>query len=128
MPTSIITSDDLRDFKLELFDEIKKILIKHNESGLKKYLKSSEVMDLLLKMHYDFRQSKEIKTHGPLFRYKKIFSFLKVLNYNSLFIEFYFKRKSFKLFGVFLRNINISWPTLKCDFFLYLVKSDETIP
>tara|TARA_R110002033_G_scaffold70131_3_gene121458 strand:- start:240 stop:521 length:282 start_codon:yes stop_codon:yes gene_type:complete len=47
MPTSIITTDDLREFKLELFDEIKKILIKHKESGLKKYLKSSELMELL---------------------------------------------------------------------------------
>lgn len=47
MPTSIITTDDLRDFKLELLDDIKKILIKHNGSGLKKYLKSSEVIDLL---------------------------------------------------------------------------------
>ncbi|PQV51449.1 helix-turn-helix protein [Jejuia pallidilutea] len=47
MPTSIITTDDLRDFKIELLNAIKKILIKHNGSGLKKYLKSSEVMDLL---------------------------------------------------------------------------------
>jgi len=47
MPTSIITTDDLRDFKIELLDEIKKILIKQSGSGLKKYLKSSEVMDLL---------------------------------------------------------------------------------
>lgn len=47
MPTSIITTDDLRDFKLELLNAIKKILIKHNGSGLKKYLKSSEVMDML---------------------------------------------------------------------------------
>lgn len=47
MPTSIITTDDLRDFKIELLDEIKRLLIKHNGSGLKKYLKSSEVMDLL---------------------------------------------------------------------------------
>lgn len=47
MPTSIITTDDLRDFKIELLDEIKKILIKQSGSGLKKYLKSSEVLDLL---------------------------------------------------------------------------------
>ncbi len=47
MPTSIITTDDLRDFKMELLDDIKKILIKHSGSGLKRYLKSSEVMDLL---------------------------------------------------------------------------------
>ena len=47
MPTSIITTDDLRDFKIELLDDIKKILIKQSGSGLKKYLKSSEVLDLL---------------------------------------------------------------------------------
>lgn len=47
MPTSIITTDDLRDFKIELLDEIKKILVKQSGSGLKKYLKSSEVLDLL---------------------------------------------------------------------------------
>lgn len=47
MPTSIITTDDLREFKIELLNDIKKLLIKQNGSGLKKYLKSSEVMDLL---------------------------------------------------------------------------------
>ncbi|SIQ13798.1 helix-turn-helix domain-containing protein [Maribacter ulvicola] len=47
MPTSIITTDDLRDFKLELLDDIKKLLSKEATGKLKKYLKSSEVMDLL---------------------------------------------------------------------------------
>ncbi|WNH12000.1 helix-turn-helix domain-containing protein [Thalassobellus suaedae] len=47
MPTSIITTDDLRDFKIELLSDIKKLLIKQSGTGLKKYLKSSEVMDLL---------------------------------------------------------------------------------
>ncbi|SHG53455.1 helix-turn-helix domain-containing protein [Winogradskyella jejuensis] len=47
MPTSIITTDDLIDFKMDLLNEIKKLLQKHSNSGLKKYLKSSEVMDLL---------------------------------------------------------------------------------
>ncbi|OBX21193.1 helix-turn-helix protein [Gelidibacter algens] len=47
MPTSIITTDDLRDFKLELLDDIKKILTNQSQGRLKKYLKSSEVMDLL---------------------------------------------------------------------------------
>ncbi|WP_445731053.1 helix-turn-helix domain-containing protein [Mariniflexile sp.] len=47
MPTSIITTDDLRDFKIELLNDIKKLLIKQSGTGLKKYLKSSEVMDLL---------------------------------------------------------------------------------
>ncbi|WP_418603556.1 helix-turn-helix domain-containing protein [Hwangdonia sp.] len=47
MPVSIITPDDLRDFKIELLDDIKKLLNKQVEGKLKKYLKSSEVMDLL---------------------------------------------------------------------------------
>ncbi|WP_417875228.1 helix-turn-helix domain-containing protein [Xanthomarina gelatinilytica] len=47
MPTSIITTDDLRDFKMELLDDIKKILAKQATGSLKKYLKSSEVMEML---------------------------------------------------------------------------------
>ena len=47
MPTSIITTDDLRDFKMELLDDIKKLLSKQVTGKLKRYLKSSEVMDLL---------------------------------------------------------------------------------
>ena len=47
MPTSIITTDDLRDFKMELLDDIKKLLLKQTKGTLKKYLKSPEVMDLL---------------------------------------------------------------------------------
>jgi hypothetical protein len=47
MPTSIITTDDLRDFKMELLDDIKKILTKQSTGTLKKYLKSSEVMEML---------------------------------------------------------------------------------
>lgn len=47
MPTSIITTDDLRDFKMELLDDIKKILAKQASGTLKKYLKSSEVMEIL---------------------------------------------------------------------------------
>ncbi|WP_339841012.1 helix-turn-helix domain-containing protein [uncultured Maribacter sp.] len=47
MPTSIITTDDLREFKLELLDDIKKLLTNQAKGKLKKYLKSSEVMDLL---------------------------------------------------------------------------------
>ena len=47
MPTSIITTDDLRDFKLELLDDIKQLL--NNQSGqiTKKWLKSPEVRKLL---------------------------------------------------------------------------------
>lgn len=47
MPTSILTTDDLREFKLELLDDIKKLLSKQASGTLKRYLKSSEVMDLL---------------------------------------------------------------------------------
>ena len=47
MPTSIITTDDLREFKMELLDDIKKLLTRQTSGKLKKYLKSSEVMDLL---------------------------------------------------------------------------------
>ena len=47
MATSIITTDDLREFKMELLDDIKKLLSKQASGTLKKYLKSSEVMDLL---------------------------------------------------------------------------------
>ncbi|WP_417885045.1 helix-turn-helix domain-containing protein [Zunongwangia sp.] len=47
MPTSIITTDDLREFKMELLDDIKNLLTKQSSGKIKKYLKSSEVMDLL---------------------------------------------------------------------------------
>lgn len=47
MPTSIITTDDLREFKMELLDDIKKLLANQSSGRLKKYLKSSEVMDML---------------------------------------------------------------------------------
>ena len=47
MPATIITTDDLREFKMELLDDIKNLLSKQNSGKLKKYLKYSEVMDLL---------------------------------------------------------------------------------
>lgn len=47
MPATIITTDDLREFKLELLADIKNILSKQSQGQLKKYLKSSELMDLL---------------------------------------------------------------------------------
>jgi hypothetical protein len=47
MPATIITTDDLREFKMELLDDIKNLLSKQTTGKLKKYLKSSEVMDLL---------------------------------------------------------------------------------
>ncbi|MDX1828834.1 MAG: helix-turn-helix domain-containing protein [Lutibacter sp.] len=47
MPTQIITTDDLREFKTELLDEIKTLLKKSAAVGNKKYLKSAEMMKLL---------------------------------------------------------------------------------
>lgn len=47
MPATLITTDDLREFKLELLKEIKTIINKQGTQKLKKYLKSSEVMELL---------------------------------------------------------------------------------
>jgi len=47
MPTSIITTDDLREFKMELLDDIKNLLFKQATGKLKRYLKSSEVMEML---------------------------------------------------------------------------------
>lgn len=47
MPTSIITTDDLREFKMELLDDIKNLLAKQTSGSIKRYLKSAEVMDIL---------------------------------------------------------------------------------
>ncbi|ADY30207.1 transcriptional regulator [Cellulophaga lytica] len=47
MPTSILTTDDLYDFKLELLRELKKLLQDKAPTAIKKYLKSAEVMEML---------------------------------------------------------------------------------
>lgn len=47
MPVTILTTDDLYDFKLELLEEIKKLLLHPKPQETKKYLKSSEVMEML---------------------------------------------------------------------------------
>jgi hypothetical protein len=47
MPAQIITSDDLREFKFELIDEIKKLLRQSGVQPTKKWLKTSEVRKLL---------------------------------------------------------------------------------
>lgn len=48
MPSSIITTDDLREFKIELLTEFKNILSQQrSQLTLRRYLKSPEVMDLL---------------------------------------------------------------------------------
>lgn len=48
MASSNITTDDLREFKMEIIEEFKSLLTqKYAQVTLKRYLKSSEVMDLL---------------------------------------------------------------------------------
>ncbi|NDV15777.1 helix-turn-helix domain-containing protein [Muricauda sp. TY007] len=47
MGASIVTTEDLMEFKLELLDDIKQLLQNHNGHPLKKWLKSPEVMKLL---------------------------------------------------------------------------------
>lgn len=47
MPTSIITTDDLREFKHELLGDIKELLNTQTSFKQKKWLKSPEVRELL---------------------------------------------------------------------------------
>ena len=47
MPTEIITTDDLREFKIELLDDFKRLLKEHAGQPTKKWLKSPEVRKLL---------------------------------------------------------------------------------
>ena len=47
MPTEIVTTDDLREFKIELLGELKEILKQHHGQPSKKWLKSYEVRELL---------------------------------------------------------------------------------
>lgn len=47
MPAQIITTDDLREFKTELLEEITKLFENRGENKVKKWLKSSEVRKLL---------------------------------------------------------------------------------
>ena len=47
MPTEIVTTDDLREFKIELIKEIKRLLAVHHGQPSKKWLKSFEVRKLL---------------------------------------------------------------------------------
>ena len=47
MPAQIITSDDLREFKLELLDEIRVIIKEQKSNTTKQWLKSIEVRKLL---------------------------------------------------------------------------------
>lgn len=47
MPAQIITTDDLREFKVELLDDIKKLLKIKGEMMNKRYLKSPDLMKIL---------------------------------------------------------------------------------
>jgi flagellar biosynthesis/type III secretory pathway chaperone len=47
MPKEIITTDDLREFKIELLEDFKKILKTAGSTLSKKYLKSSELKKVL---------------------------------------------------------------------------------
>ncbi|MEI8274196.1 MAG: helix-turn-helix domain-containing protein [Paludibacter sp.] len=47
MPAQIITTDDLREFKVELIDEIRVLISEQKNPVFKKWLKSLEVRRLL---------------------------------------------------------------------------------
>lgn len=47
MPTQIITTDDLNEFKNELLQEFKKLLGNTSSTDVKKYLKSAEIREML---------------------------------------------------------------------------------
>lgn len=47
MATQVLTTDDLYEFKTQLFEELKKLMDHKPQSSKKKYLKSSEVMEML---------------------------------------------------------------------------------
>ncbi|SFS83998.1 Helix-turn-helix domain-containing protein [Zhouia amylolytica] len=47
MAATIITTEDLREFKMELLDELKELLQNQNGYNTKKWLKSHEVRELL---------------------------------------------------------------------------------
>ncbi len=43
MPTEIVTTDDLREFKLDLIKEIKQLFVAHHYQSTKRWLKPYEV-------------------------------------------------------------------------------------
>ena len=47
MPAQIITTDDLREFKIELLEDIKSLIQLKSNAPQKKYLKSAEIMKML---------------------------------------------------------------------------------
>ncbi len=67
MPTSIITTDDLREFKLELLEEFEELLSKHLKTETPKtWLRSSDVKKKLKISHgtlQNLRNKDIIKAH-----------------------------------------------------------------
>lgn len=47
MPAQIVTTEDLRELKIELLEDIKRMLKEHSGQSSKKWLKSYEVRKLL---------------------------------------------------------------------------------
>ena len=47
MAATVITTDDLREFKMELLGDFKKLLQNHQGTSQKKWIRSPEVRDLL---------------------------------------------------------------------------------
>ncbi len=47
MPAQIVTTEDLRDLKIELLEDFKRLLKEHGGQSSKKWLKSYEVRKLL---------------------------------------------------------------------------------
>lgn len=47
MPTTIITTDDLREFKMELLEDFKNLIELKKFHDNNRYLKSNEVMEML---------------------------------------------------------------------------------
>jgi hypothetical protein len=88
MATTILTNDDLYDFKIELFIEIKKLLLENSKIKVKRFLKSAEVMEML-KVSPGTLQNLRINNTLPytkiggiiLYEYEEI---LRVLNENRI--------------------------------------------
>lgn len=86
----IITTDDLYEFKLQLFEELEKLLTKNNHKPAQQYLKSAEVMKML-KVSPGTLQNLRINGTIPytkiggiiLYEYKEIIRVLRENQYNK---------------------------------------------
>ena len=47
MPTEIVTIDDLKEFRVQLLEDLENLLKNYNDTPKKKWLKSFEVMTML---------------------------------------------------------------------------------